>query len=338
MTLRSGTKTLADWGEKRFLQWVRRALRSPTHLDGASLALGIGDDAALIRPTAGVEIAVTTDALIEGVHFRRDFISPRDLGARAWIVNLSDLAAMAAEPLAGCLALGLPPKTPLADARAFFLGLRSAAQRWGCPLAGGDLVRASKWTIAVTLIGRVEGRAALRDAARPGQRLYLTGIAGESAAGLTALRRGDAEPTLIGRHRRPTPRLKEARLLRSLCPDLAMIDVSDGVWNDAGQLARESGVRLRVRLSALPASAGLRRYARRRGVAWEDWALFGGEDYELLFTTRVGAASLRSAFASGGVKTPLSEIGDVIAGRGVQLLAADGHPLRRRDRTFEHFR
>jgi thiamine-monophosphate kinase len=364
-------------GERGWLRRVRRWMTDANAAGAAAaaandLALGIGDDAALLRPGApGSLLAVTTDALIEGVHFRRDWISPGDLGRKALAVNLSDLAAMGARPVAAFLALGVPPTTPLADLRAFFMGLRAEGRRWGCPLAGGDMVRARCWTIAVTVIGRTPapvpdasirdvsapgvGAAGdpggllgsppfRRDGAQPGDWLYVTGRPGRAGGGLEAIRRGLDFPALARAHRRPTPRLAEAGRLAALGCVAAAMDLSDGLWDDASKLAEASGVAIELWLDALPRDAGLERLGRFLKRDPLDWTLFGGEDYELLFVMRRPLALAQEwpkAF-EGRPLAPARQIGRIVrivAGRGVvRLLETSGGPtIPVRDRSWAHF-
>lgn len=340
----SREKTLADVGERAWLRRVRRWFAP----EGRALAIPIGDDAAALAldPAAG-PLIVTTDALIEGVHFRFDWTPPRELGAKALAVNLSDLAAMAARPVAAFLALSVPSATPLHALRDFFLGLRAEGRRHGCPLAGGDMTRAPQWAIAITVMGQpvVPARPAPRSAARAGQRLYVTGRPGESGAGLAALQAGVAAPRLIRRHNRPTPRLAEAAALARLCPDLAMLDVSDGIWNDAGQLAEASGVRVELANDALCLMAGeimagsdaIVELSMKLKVVPLHWVLFGGEDYELLFATAADRETIMDAFGQAGIKTAVREIGRIRAGRGVHLMLSEGRELKVDDKTFKHF-
>ena len=349
--------TLADLGEDALLRRIRRLFAS----EGKDFAVGIGDDAAAIAfGSPGELLVATTDSLIEGVHFARRWIGPADLGARALAVNLSDLAAMAATPVAALLALSVPPETPLTDLNTFFRAMRDEGRRHGCPIAGGDMTRAPQWTVAVTVFGRpaVKGRVVQRNTARPGQTVYVTGRPGESGAGLEALRqepeiggitivawasrpcshgRDARATTLIRRHRRPTPRLREAAALARACRDLSMMDVSDGVWCDAGRLAEASGVRIDLEANALPITRPLARLGRQLGRDPLDWVLFGGEDYELLFATSRKTETLRAALDRAGIDTPIHPIGRVTAGSGVRLIAPDGRPIPVADGTFQHF-
>jgi thiamine-monophosphate kinase len=319
--------------------WLRQVRQWFGHKAG-QVEVSIGDDCAALNLN-GIHgpLVVTTDSLIEGVHFRHEWIGARDLGARALAVNLSDLAAMGATPLAAFLALSVPPETPLRELKEFFQGFGAESRAFGCPLAGGDMTRAPQWTICVTVLGRpvVPGRLAFRSTARPGQLLYVTGWPGESGAGLAALVRGVSAPDLIRCHRRPLPRLGEAAVLTRLCPDLAMIDVSDGIWNDAGQLAEASAVRIELEDEALPASPEMERLARQLHNDPRDWALFGGEDYELLFATGASLEAVHSAFDRAHLATAVHCIGRVTAGKGLHLMNRDGREIRLADRTFRHF-
>lgn len=324
--------TLSDWGELRFLEWVRRTVDPP----GPEVPIGIGDDAALIRLARGSNLVITTDALIEGVHFRRDWISPRDLGHKSLAVNVSDLAAKASRPIGAFLSIGVPPKTDLNELKSFFLGVRAEGRKWGCPLIGGDLVRAPQWVINIMAVGapmRANGSIPRRTGLKPGMKLYVTGCPGESAAGLEALRRGlknekGSVARLIKRHLRPTPCLREAELLAHACPDLVMIDVSDGILNEARHLAKESGVGIELNTDVLPISAALRSFGKRINFPPASWVLFGGEDYELMFATAVPQSKL---------PVTASHIADCNKVKGVRLTGEFGNLLKNENAAFRHF-
>ncbi len=336
--LADSSATLEQLGER---EWLRRVRRWFARDSGRrTTRIGIGDDAAALMLGRGRgPLLVATDAMVEGVHFRWEWTSPRDLAAKALAVNLSDLAAMGACPIAALLALSLPAASPVSRIEAFFKGLRAEGRRWGCPLVGGDMTAAPQWSLAITVLGQpaVTGRVIRRDAARPGQKLYVTGRPGQAGAGLAALDGGESAPAFIRRFLRPSPRLAEAAALARACPDLAMIDVSDGVWNDADQLAEASGTGIELSHELLKPTPAMTRLAARLGI--EDpiqWVLFGGEDYELLFSTDRGIDRLREAFARAGIKTPIHQIGEVVRGRGVRVRQGD-RAIQLKDSTFKHF-
>ncbi|HEX2044202.1 MAG TPA: thiamine-phosphate kinase [Gaiellaceae bacterium] len=215
------------------------------------------------------ERAVTADVLVEGVHFRREWISWRDLGYKAAAVNLSDLAAMGAEPEGLLVSLALPPETPAAAVFDLYEGLNEP----GVPVLGGDTAAAAPAFVAVTALGR-SGRVPGRAGALPGDALVVTGALGGSAAGLYALEQGlEGFDDLVRAHRRPPLRLDEGSRLAAVAH--AMLDVSDGILADAGKLAERSGCRVVVHVDELPLAARLAEVADL-----PFWAL--GEDYELL--------------------------------------------------------
>jgi thiamine-monophosphate kinase len=260
-----------------------------TRLDPAADGLGIGDDAAVWSPTPGALVVATTDMLVEGVHFRLDWTSPRDLGWKALAVNLSDLAAMGAAPGRALISVALlPGQTALVGE--MYEGLSELARLTGTRVVGGDTVRTSgPLVVNVALIGEAEpGRLLRRDGALPGDLLALTGAVGASAAGLALLLDGDRDrlsrpeaAPLLAAHHRPSPRLAAGRTLAALGLRCA-IDVSDGVASEASHLARASGVAIRLDADRLPLAAGA--VALFGDAKARDLALLGGEDYQLLFT------------------------------------------------------
>lgn len=296
------------------------------------VTLGIGDDAAVTRLAPGYELVTATDALIEGVHFPRD-TPPRALGHRCLAVNLSDLAAMGAEPLWATLALSLPvPRGPWL--REFSRGLFALADRHGMALIGGDTVR-GPLAMSVTVCGRVRrGRFVTRGGARPGDWLYVTGNPGDAVAGRLLLgqerdHRGAAQ--LRRRFLYPEPRLAEGAALAGIAS--AMMDVSDGLHDDIGKLLRASGCGADLDAGSLPLSPGLRRYAGLQRA--RELALGGGDDYELVFTVppkRVQRFEAKSALWSCAV----TRLGVITARCGLRW-RLDGKPFRFRDRTFRHF-
>lgn len=298
----------------------------------------IGDDAALLRPRAGREIAVTTDALIEHVHFRWTTTDARSLGHKALAVNVSDLGAMGAEPLGFVLCLGLPRDVDPVQVRSFLVGLLAEARSSGCPLVGGDTVSAACWTLAVTALGDLpRGTALGRGGARPGDRLVVTGDLGGAAFGLELLERGaDGERwagPFLRRHRRPRPPFRAGPRLRRCAT--AAIDLSDGLAQDLGHLLRESGVGADVDLDRVPIPRAMRARCAQLGLDAERLALHGGEDYELLFTLPADGPATSVLARRLGCR--LTELGLVRAGRGARYLR-DGAPVSVPARGYDHFK
>jgi thiamine-monophosphate kinase len=335
---KKSSPVLGDIGEKAFLDEIRKMFDSQAFSNGISL--GMGDDAAVLDIPG--PLTVSTDSLVEDVHFKHDWIGPRNLGLRAMAVNLSDLAAMAAVPVGALIALNVHPTTPLENLRHFFRGVRDASRKHACPLLGGDLTRSSAMCITVTVMGKPgpTGRFIRRSTARPGQKVYVTGWPGSATAGMALVknRRAAVFPGLTRCFLKPRPRLKEALLLSRICPDLAMMDLSDGICSDARQIEAASGFGIRIRTTSLPVRPVLKKAAAELNVTnLLDWVMYGGEDYELLFTTGMPLIDLKKSFGDDGLKTTLHEIGSVMAGPGCSILLPDGRVLRQQDKTFRHF-
>jgi thiamine-monophosphate kinase len=303
-------------GEFELIDRFFKPLTTPDGVARDDVRLGIGDDGAVLRAPVGEELVVVLDTLVSGNHFLPD-ASPRSIAHRALAVNLSDLAAMGAQPAWALLGLTLPQ----AD-EAFLTGLaagwRELAMRHRVALVGGDTTR-GPLGLTVQLTGFVPpGRALRRDGGAPGDLLYVSGTVGDSAAGLAVLQsrlyaEGAVARTLVARHEYPTPRVALGLALRGIAS--ACIDVSDGLSADASRLAAASGCGLVLDVESLPLSESLRSCA---GVpAAREFALQGGEDYELLFAVpqeRVGA--LHAAAPALG---DITCIGRLDALRGLRL-------------------
>ena len=302
---------------------------------GGPVVLGVGDDCALLQPTPGHQLAVSTDMLVEGRHFFAG-AEPEALGHKALAVNLSDLAAMGARPLGFTLALALPAadETWLAP---FARGLFALADAHHCPLVGGDTTR-GPLTLSLTVFGEVRpGRALRRDAARAGDELWLSGRTGEARLAL-ALRRG--EPWARGdlaavqdRMDRPTPRLALGQALAATEGVRAALDLSDGLLGDLGHILQASGLGAEVDADALPVAPALSALDAEHRL---DCLLAGGDDYELLFTADPSAhAAVLAAGAGAGVA--VTRIGRLRAAPGWRVLDAQGRDLAIRTRGFDHF-
>jgi thiamine-monophosphate kinase len=300
--------------------------------DGArgDVLLGVGDDAALLAVPPGRVLVAATDTLVEGRHFLPD-APPDSIGHQALAVNLSDLAAMGAEPAWALLSLSLPDADTTWLGH-FATGLFALAGRHGVALVGGDTVRGPR-VVTITALGFVEpGLALRRDGAQPGDLLYVSGWPGEAAAGLELLLRGEASPDdpLVQRCRYAEPRVALGRSLRGLAS--AAMDVSDGLLGDIGKLCAASGVGAVIDLEHLPVSAQL---ARRRDAAdCERLVLAGGDDYELLFTLPEAFAAQIEALSSPVL--PLHRIGRIDAGRDVRCRRA-GRPETIVKGGYDHF-
>jgi thiamine-monophosphate kinase len=320
---------LRDLGE---LGLIARIERLAGRARGAHVALGIGDDAALLRPRAGETWVLTTDACVEGVHFRFGAEPPLRIGRRALTANLSDLAAMGARPAAFTLALAAPPDLDADVALALVRGAALEGRARGCPLVGGNLTRASETSLTIAALGRLagRGRALLRSAARSGDRLLVTGRLGAAALDRLRAERSGGRP----RHR-PEARLAAGEALRRVPGVGACIDVSDGLLADLGHLLEASGVGAEVRVDALPRAPGFAAACRALRLDPERLLLAGGEDYELLFTVRRSAPAAPALARRLGVA--VAEIGRITGPRG-RLRLLGGRPGAAPPRGWSHFR
>ena len=299
------------------------------------VVLGIGDDAAVVSTRPGHELVVTTDMLVGGVHFPLD-TRAADIGHKSLAVNLSDLAAMAAEPAWATLNLALPKVEP-SWLEAFAEGFAALAREHDVELIGGDTV-SGPLVIGVQLLGWVpRGGSLRRDGARVDDRIYVTGRLGDAAIGLRCAR-GEiglepAEAELVrGRLDRPEPRVREAILLRGLAS--AAIDLSDGLLADLGHVLDASGVGARVSLADVPRSDVYRRL-QKQNLGWEA-AVAHGDDYELCFTASpANAAALAAAFARSPVACTC--IGRVESEPGLRLLDEQGREVSLDVRGYNHF-
>jgi thiamine-monophosphate kinase len=299
--------------------------------------LGIGDDCALIDGGPETQWAVTTDMLVEGVHFLAD-VDPEALGHKALAVNLSDLAACGATPRCFFLALALPTVDEPWLA-AFSRGIFALADRFGCVLAGGDTTRSVQGvTISITALGDLpRGSALLRSGALAGDEIWVSGTLGDGALGL-ACRNGAvavadlAHLQAIARLERPEPRVGLGECLRGIAS--SAIDVSDGLAGDLGHILERSGVAAAVRWGAIPRSAALQRLSVEE--QWQ-FVFSGGDDYELLFTAPSSAVgAVESAARASGVA--VARIGSIHAGCGLRVIDERGSAVDIAPRAFDHFR
>ena len=291
---------------------------------GSAIVKGIGDDCAVLRVPSGHELLVTTDFMVENVHFRREWESPEIIGQRCLTRGLSDIAAMGGVARACFVSLALGRDIPQSWVDKFFAGLLRWARKFKVPLAGGDTAESPSGIHAdVVVVGSVpRGKAVLRSGARAGDQIYVTGRLGGSAARVAPLLSG--RPGQRPNHQ-PTPRLEVGAWLREKGLASSMIDVSDGLSTDLQHLCQESGVGAEIEEAAIPRAAR----ANRKPVALE-MALHGGEDYELLFTS-----ARKIPAVAAGVR--LTRIGTINQRRGLKIRMANGQVRRLEVRGWEHF-
>lgn len=301
-------------GERELIAAIRARLPQPP----AWLPVGIGDDAAVVEPPRGGLEILTTDALVEGIHFDRRFSSPRDIGWKALAVNLSDIAAMGGMPRLALLSLGIPETLPANDLDALIDGFLALAAEHRVTLAGGNITRSpGPLFVDVTVSGYARRRHVLtRAGANAGDELYVTGDVGAAAAGLRWLREpSHALEGVAGldacadRHRRPQPRVRIGALLGRNRAASACMDLSDGLADAVRQVAQASGVGARIDGDALPIPAPARTCFQAAGLDPVIAAAAGGDDYELLFAVpRKRRGRLATVVSqSGGV--PITRIG-----------------------------
>ncbi len=308
--------------------------------------LGVGDDCAILQPGPGMQMAISTDMLVEGRHFLPD-VDPHSLGHKALAVNLSDLAACGARPIAFTLALALP-RVDVAWLQAFSDGLLALAEAHGCELIGGDTTQ-GPLTICITVFGEVPAKQALlRSGAQPGDDIYVSGTLGDASLALAALQgRVTLPPDVLAlarqRLEQPTPRIALGLALRGVAS--AAADISDGLLGDLGHILERSGVGACVDTGSAIILIASRAYFSRAGGQFDHYVsaqlahqcvLAGGDDYELVFTA---APSQRAAVqaARHTSATPVTRIGQIEAAPGLRLVDGQGAVVADTFASFDHF-
>ena len=311
----------------------------------AKVGRGLGDDCAILDLGGPERVCVSTDMLMEGVHFRLETTSAWQLGWKSLAVNLSDLAAMGALPTACLLAVAWPAEIKPVWIEAFRDGLAACAKRFDCVLVGGDTVKSSgPMCLSLTVLGRLaDGEAVERSGGRAGDLLFVAGSLGDSTAGLHLLTNGGGETlseeeraALVNAHLQPEPQVALGRVLAREGLATAMIDLSDGLMQDLGHVAGASGLGAVVEASLLPVSRAARRLADACGLDVLDWALGGGEDYLLLFAVpprEVGRMEQVCAELEG--QDPV-RIGALVDDPGLRL-QKDGRMISASHEGYDHF-
>ena len=312
---------LSGLGEFGLIELIRERFASiPSH--GCE---GIGDDCAVLPLNTTESMVVTTDLLVEDIHFLRDRITPEQLGRKSLAVNLSDVAAMGAAPVASFLSLSLPPGVTGVWIDAVLAGYHALSTQFGVPLLGGDTTSArDRLTVSVTAIGRAENtHLKRRGDAKPGDRIFVTGYLGDSAQGLQDMLSGRDTP-FIALHNKPEPFVNEGIWLGGRNEVHAMMDISDGIASDLMHILQMSGVGAEVSLDMIPTNTPI------------ELAVAGGEDYKLLLTADVGAAARLAEDYKAKFGEPLYEIGRIVAGEEIRWLDR-GNPVLLECEGFAHF-
>ena len=312
---------LSGLGEFGLIELIRERFASiPSH--GCE---GIGDDCAVLPLNTTESMVVTTDLLVEDIHFLRDRITPEQLGRKSLAVNLSDVAAMGAAPVASFLSLSLPPGVTGVWIDAFLAGYHALSTQFGVPLLGGDTTSArDRLTVSVTAIGRAENtHLKRRGDAKPGDRIFVTGYLGDSAQGLQDMLSGRDTP-FIALHNKPEPFVNEGIWLGGRNEVHAMMDISDGIASDLLHILQMSGVGAEVSLDMIPTNTPI------------ELAVAGGEDYKLLLTADVSAAARLTEDYKAKFGEPLYEIGRIVAGEEIRWLDC-GNPVLLEYEGFAHF-
>ena len=325
---------LSDVGERTLIELARKICKR-----GARVRVGIGDDAAVLDLDSRKCAVVTTDMLVASRHFPPG-TSPEQMGRKAVVVNLSDLAAMGAEPLGLVFSVGLPRKLKVKFVERLVGGMDVAAREHGTYVVGGDLDESEEIVISGMAFGVAHRREFLtRSGARVGDLIAITGRLGAAAAGLKLLLKRlpvKSYRALVRAQLEPRARVREGRALARSGFVTSAIDVTDGLAANLWQLARESKVKLIIERERLPEHPIVRRFAARHGFGVDDFVLFGGEDFELLFTVRPrGWEKVRRALKRVG--TTATMIGLVAKGKGV-FIQTKGKMRALPDRGYEHFR
>ncbi len=325
---------LRDIGEfgliERIDAWITRGQRSLP----SQLKIDIGDDAAAWKSRPGYWTVATVDTLVEGTHFTRKFSSWEDIGWKAMAVNISDIAAMGARPRWALVAVTLADRLSVEDVRAMYRGLIACGRQFGTRITGGNISRGPAVTISVTVVGEAKAAMVLkRDGARVGDIIAVTGDLGAAAAGLAALKKQVKAPTIVRRYQKPVPRMEWLRRLQRARVSIhAAIDLSDGLGNDLAHICAASGTGARIDLDVLPISNQTTLLSRVLRKPLTEWAVNGGEDYELLFTM----TDKEFKKAKKVLGRYITKIGIMTASRGMQFYAA-GRRVRFRPSGYRHF-
>ncbi|MCS6860945.1 MAG: thiamine-phosphate kinase [Abditibacteriales bacterium] len=339
--------SLSSLGEFGLIARLRARLSEGTTFAGAAsrVLVGIGDDCAVLQASGDKQLLVTTDALLENVHFRLDFGTARQLGWRTLAVNISDIAAMGGTPTAAVVCVGLTDGLTVEFVDELYAGIAECAERFGVSIVGGDTVKSpTALMLAVTLLGEVEpAHLILRSGAQPGDALLVTGSLGDASAGLALMLHPNHErqratfAQLIAAHCLPQPRVAEMRAAVATGAVHAAIDLSDGLGGDLRRLAEESRVGAEVIAGALPISAACRAAAAALHRSPLEFAISGGEDYELLMAVAADKKDAVTQAIHQTTGTPVTCIGHITDRTGELWLREASGRTTALGKGYEHF-
>ena len=337
---------LSQLGEFGLINNVRDIFKSLNE----NIVVGIGDDCAAIKPREGFLLIATADVLIENIHFKLDYIQPYQLGIKSININLSDIAAMGGIPLYALLSIAAPPNFSVKFMGEFFKGVKECAERNKVSIIGGNVSSSkNEFSINITVLGEVEEKyMPLRKGAKAGDKIFVTGYLGDSAAGLKILKkgkgaRGKGREKLINKHLMPTPRLEEGRFLAVKKLATSMTDISDGLASDIRRICEESDVGANIFTKNIPISKELKDFTssqlkthNSKLITSLNFALYGGEDYELLFTAKPeNVKKLKELWKN--VNIPITMIGEITK-KGINLVNIDGKAIPLTKEGYNHFK
>lgn len=334
---------LSEIGEFGFIERLTKKFHDIS-INGIT---GIGDDCAILPMDEQYDLVVTTDLLVEDIHFLRNKIKPFDLGYKSLAVNLSDIAAMGAQPIASFLSVAVPTDVEVDYLDQFIDGYKKLSQKYEVPLLGGDTTKSpKKLTINVCVMGKVEkGKACKRSSARPGDIIAVTGPLGDSGGGLKIIledidEKDAAYTTLLQWHHRPEPAIHEGRKLASFSGIGAMMDISDGLASDLQHILKASQCEAVIDLSQIPISDALKQVSSEQNWNAVEIAVTAGEDYRLLFSVNQSSFEELASLYNQEFSIPLSPIGYIQKGEtpGKIYWTEDGKPINFSGQGFNHFK
>ncbi len=332
---------ISEMGEVKLIEHLTAKLK---HSYDSTVHLGIGDDAAAIRISANKYLLIAVDMLVQDRHFVLDKIEPEQLGYKSIAVNLSDIAAMGGTPTHAVISIGWPAKTELRYAEKVYHGIEEIANQFEVNIIGGDTVKSPQLVIDVTVLGEMKEKPVSRSGAKPGDYIAITGRVGASAAGLALLQNEESEKIispfmrndLLKAHLCPYPRVREAlKLVQAGIPS-AMIDISDGVASEINHICAQSKAGALVYAESIPIDLHTRKTADFLREEYLSWALYGGEDYELIFTFSP-ELEVAAQEALAAMDLDLHVVGEILPPEKGINLSLEGRIVPLGGKGYDHF-